>query len=188
MRERYEGALRYLKQFEKLLERRALYRRYYTKGEAPYWSMFNVGEYTLSRHKVIWKDIATDFAAAVVSPADPVVLSAHSAIEVACDSLGEAHYLCAALNSTPARLFIASYLATHASTHPVATVHIPRFDRRDAYHNALAKASRAAHTAVAAGREADQDAVDRAAARLWGISWNEIEAMREFFDRLRKRA
>ncbi len=188
MQNSYPGALRYPKQFEPLLKKRALYRRYYTNGEAPYWSMFNVGGYTLAKHKVLWKDIATDFTAAVVSSANPTVMSAHSVIEVACDSPEEAHYLCAALNSTPARLFIASYLATHASTHPVTTVHLPGFDRGDSDHRALAKASRTAHRAVAVGREADQDVVDRAAARLWGLSWEEVEAMREFFDRLRKRA
>ena len=101
----------------------------------------------------------------------------------------EADYVCGTLNSTPARLFVASYaVGTQMSTHIASYIHIPSFDRHQADHRALATASRAAHTAAAAEREPDQDAVDRAAAGLWGISWSEIEAMREFFDRLRKRA
>lgn len=194
MREHYPGALAFLETFEDELRARAAFKRYFTRRQngrlvetGPYWSMFDVGEYTLSPFKVVWKDIATDFAAAVLDPRDPVVLSAHTVMEVACRSLDEAHYVAGALNSIPARTFVAAYVATHVSTHTVATIHVPMFDSNKADHLAVAGASRSAHAAVATGHEPDQGAVDMAAGRLWGLSASEIEAMRGYLDRLRKR-
>jgi hypothetical protein len=195
MKKRYSGALRYLAQFEELLRKRALYRRYYSRdvdGQteyfAPHWSMFDVGEYTLAAHKVVWKDQASDFTAAVVGPGVPVALPNHKVILVACDGADEAHYLCAALNSIPVRLFVACYaVETAISTHTVKYIRVPKFDPVTGDHVALAAASRAAHAAVAAGEEPDQDAVDRAAARIWGLTGADVEAMRVFFDELRKR-
>lgn len=192
MRDRYSGALRYLEQFEQPLRDRALYKRYYgnkTSGDAPpYWSMFDVGDYTLAKHKVVWKDQASDFTAAVLSGDEPLALPNHKVILVACDTDDEAHYLCGALNSVPVRLFVACYaIETQISTHTVTYVHVPRFDPKSRSHEALAEASRNAHSAVTAGMAADQNAVDRAAARIWGLRVAEIEAMRIFFDELRKR-
>ncbi|MCP9484262.1 MAG: N-6 DNA methylase [Gaiellaceae bacterium MAG52_C11] len=192
MRDRYPGALRYLEQFETLLRNRALYRRYYsnkTSGDAPpYWSMFDVGDYTLTEYKVVWKDQASDFTAAVLTGDEPLALPNHKVILVACESDDEAHYLCGALNSVPVRLFVACYaIETQISTHTVTYVHVPKFDPRSRSHQALAEASRRAHEAVANGRAPDQSAVDRAAARIWQLRVAEVEAMRVFFAELRKR-
>jgi hypothetical protein len=190
----YPGALEYLQGFEEELRRRAAFRRYFTRRHhgrivetGPYWSMFNVGHYSLSPFKVVWKDIATDFAAAVVEPCDPVLLSAHTVMEVACESVDEAHFVCGALNSTPARTFVAAYVATHISTHTVAMIHVPRFDPADPSHRAIAAASRTAHTAVSKGREPDQRSVDIATAQLWDLSDDQIDAMRTYLDQLQKR-
>jgi hypothetical protein len=149
--------------------------------------MFNVGSYTLSPSKVVWKDIATDFAAAVLEPQAPVVLSAHTAMEVACESADEAHYLCALLNSASARTFVASYVATHISTHTVSTIVFPKFDPHDSAHRELAAASQAAHSAAAAEETPDQSRVDDAAAALWGVSAADIRAMQAYLEQLHKR-
>ncbi|MBA2463242.1 MAG: N-6 DNA methylase [Actinobacteria bacterium] len=195
MNDRYRGALDFLESFKPVLRRRSGFRRYYTRivGSrrvelAPYWSMFNVGDYTLRPYKVVWKDQASDFAAAVMPVSDPLPLPNHKVMLVACESDDEAHYLCGALNSVPVRLFVACYaIETQISTHTVTYIHIPKFDAKSGSHQAVADASRRAHAAVAAGLAADQQAVDRAAARIWGLKVTEIEAMRVFFDELRKR-
>ncbi len=195
MHQRYPGALAFLEGFESELRSRAAFRRYYTRRQAgqvvetgPFWSMFNVGDYTLAEHKVVWKYMASDFAAAVMPVESPLPLPDHRLILVPCGSADEAHYLCGAVNSIPVRVFVSSYaIETQLSTHSVRYVHIPKYDETLADHIALASASRAAHAALAEGREPDQDAVDLAAARLWGLDANEIDAMRAFFIRLRKR-
>lgn len=195
MAERYRGALDYLSQFEGDLRRRAAFRRYFTRRRSaeivetgPYWSMFNVGAYTMAPHKVVWKDQTSDFAAAVPPVEDPVPLPNHKVMLVECRSSDEAHYLCAVLNSTPARLVINSYVVeTQISTHPVKYVHIPEFDPALRVHKQLVAASRAAHKAVERGTRPNQERVDRVAASIWGLTDEELSAMRSFASTLRKR-
>jgi hypothetical protein len=195
MRDRYSGALAFLEGFESELRSRAAFRRYYTRRQAgavietgPFWSMFNVGGYTLAEHKVVWKYMTSDFAAAVMPIGSPLPLPDHRLILVPCSSADEAHYLCGALNSIPVRTFVSSYaIETQLSTHSVRYVHIPKYDETLVDHVALASASRGAHAAVAEGREPDQDAVDLAAAHLWDLAPQEVDAMKAFFARLRKR-
>ena len=100
----------------------------------------------------------------------------------------EAHFLCGTLNSIAVRSFVAAYaVETQISTHTVKYVRIPKFDPDSAEHAVIVAASRAAHKAVAAGKDPDQEAVDVAAGRLWDLTEGEIAAMREFLDKLRKR-
>jgi hypothetical protein len=107
---------------------------------------------------------------------------------VACSSDQEAHYLAGVLNSSPARAFVSSYaIETQISTHAVKYVHVPRFDVDNPVHRELVSASRAAHKAVAADHEADQVRVDGAAAKLWNLTKPEVEAIRDYLDKLHKR-
>ncbi len=191
----FPEALAFVSQFEDTLRSRAAYRRFFTRLQGkvrietgPFWSMFNVGSYTLAPHKVAWKYQAADFAAAVIPGGDPIPLPNERCIVIATSSEQEAHYLCAALNSVPLRLFVASYaVEVQLGPHVVRYVRLPKFEPESASHVELAASSRAAHTAVAAGEEPDQNAVDRAAARIWGLTGADVEAMRVFFDKLRKR-
>jgi hypothetical protein len=196
MRDEYPGALKYLSQFEEHLRKRAAFKRFYTRVDAsgdrsdtgPYWSMFNVGDYTLARHKVVWKDQAADFAAAVLPSRKPIPLPNHKVILVACDSESEAHFICGLLNSTPARSFVAAYtVETQISTHTTKMIHVPPFETEKPAHVAVAKASRTAHAAVKAGKEPDQDAVDVAAGKIWGLTRKEVAELRKFLDQLLKR-
>jgi hypothetical protein len=196
MRERYPGALEFLSGFERELRSRAAFRRYFTRRDrsrsvvetGPYWSMFNVGTYTISANKVVWRYISTEFIAAVMPDEDPLPLPNEKLMLVACSRGDEAHYLCAALNSLPVRVFVAGYtVQTQLSTHIVEHINLPPFDPGERVHESLVRASRAAHAAVARGDEPDEDAVDRAAAQLWNLTQGELEAMRRFHDQLRKR-
>ncbi len=196
MQTRYPGAFEFLSSFEAQLRSSAAFRRYYTRRDrsgaivetGPYWSMFDVGDYTLASYKVVWREQTTEFTAAVVPAADPITIPNHKTILIACESADEAHYLCAALNSLPVRLFVACYaVETQISTHTVEYIHVPKFDPQNPVHLALAEASKAAHNAVEAGTDPDEEAVDRAAAQLWDLTGEELAAMRRFLDQLRKR-
>lgn len=196
MRAEFPNAFSYIEQFEGHLRSRAAFKRYFTRRDpkrgtvetGPYWSMFDVGGYTLAKHKVVWKDQAADFAAAVLTGGTPLPLPNHKVMLGACSTQDEAHYVCGALNSIPARAFICAYtVETQISTHVLKTIHVPRFDRDDSVHRALAEASRAAHAAVKNGGQPDQASVDAAAARLWGLGEEDVAAMGAFLDQLLKR-
>ena len=60
----YPRSFAYLKQFEAILTARAAYRRY--QDRQPFYSMYNVGPYTLAAAKVIWRRMDRKIRAAVV--------------------------------------------------------------------------------------------------------------------------
>ena len=143
MEARYPSALEFLSRFEKPLRARkglrALLEEDEETGEsaAPYWSMFGVGPYTEAKHKVVWKDQASDFAAAALSGSNdqPLPLPNHKVMLVACSSRSEALYLSGVLNSTAVRLFVASYsVSTAIATHVVKYVEVPKYDASSDVH------------------------------------------------------
>ncbi len=103
MRREYPRTYAYLKQFEPVLVGRAAYRRY--QGRKPFYSMYNVGTYTLSPIKVVWRRMDRWIRAAVVESIDDPLLGRRPVVPqetcvlIACGSADEAHYLCAMLNS-----------------------------------------------------------------------------------------
>lgn len=188
MADKYPGALAFLESFEPDLRARRGLPAALRRGEWPFWSMLGVGDYTLAEHKVVWRDQAADFAAAVMPRGAPLPFPNHKAMMVACESADEAHYLCGVVNSLPVRTFVASYVVeTQISTHLVRYVHIPKFDQENPEHRSLRDAAQNAHAAVSRGDKPDEDTVDRAAGALWGLTFEDLAGMRDYLDRLQKR-
>ena len=188
MRVHYPNALAYLEQFEQILRQRRGLRAVLDRGDAPYWSMFGVGQYTLAPYKVMWRDQAAEFVAAVVSPSEPLPFPNHKVIFIGTERADEAHYLCALLNSSAVRAFVASYaIETQISTHTARYVRLPAFEASNGRHRHLAAASRAAHEAVARGDDPDEEAVDVAAAGLWDLTATDVVELRRYLSRLLKR-
>lgn len=179
MEKEFPKAHSYLAKFEKILKTRAAFRRYFRDTD-PYWSMFNISPYTFSQWKVVWREQASTFTAAVVGTYEkrPVVPD-HKLMMVAVDSRTEAHYLCGALNSAPSCLAVAAYaIQIQMDTHILENVGVPQFSRNNKTHLRLAELSEAAHRAAAKGEAAEiikiEEEVDRAAARLWGLRDDEL--------------
>jgi len=176
----------YLKRFEgALLERRDRGTRGMIEKGAPFYSMFAVGDYTFAPFKVVWREQAAGLTVAVVEPqADRVVIPDHKLMLVDCQDRNEAHYLCAALNSSPAQLIVLSYGVTiQMDTHVLENVRVPKHDSANPTHIALADLSQQAHAATAAGnaarvREIEAE-VDRLAAKLWGLTDAELQEIQE---------
>ena len=88
---------------------------------------------------------------------------------------GEAHYLCAILNSDIVDSFIRSYSSAgrgFGAPSVMENLAIPQFNSENRLHNRLADLSLEAHTLVARGRDiSDQEAqINEAVRRLWNIS------------------
>ena len=180
----YPKTYAYLKRFEDALRQRSGYRRYFKETD-PFYSLFNVGDYTFAPYKVVWREQAAGLTVAVVEPqADKIVMPDHKLMLVDCQDQSEAHYLCAALNSSPAQLVVLSYSVTiQMDTHVLENVRVPKFDPANPTHLALADLSRQAHAATAAGNAAHvreiEAEVDRLAARLWGLTDAELREIQE---------
>jgi len=66
MQARFPRTFTYLRHFEGVLRSRAAYRRFFRPGQDPFYTMFAIGEYTLSSWKVVWREMAETMTAAVV--------------------------------------------------------------------------------------------------------------------------
>jgi hypothetical protein len=176
MRERYPRTLAYLERFRELLASRAAYRRY--QGRGPFYSMYNVGPYTIAPIKVVWRRMDRRINAAVIEEVDDPwlgrrpVIPQETCVLVACSSTDEAHYVCAVLNSeiVGQRISACSVRGGKGFGTPGMLEFVPlcRFRPDDARHVELAALSRLAHTDPV---ERPQPQIDRLAAELFA-SWS----------------
>jgi hypothetical protein len=181
----------YLLRFEKLLRHRSGFRKYFCdergKPQAPFYSLYNIGEYTLTPYKVCWREQAEFLTCAVVEGAklagkNKVIIPDHKLMFVPLADKCEAHYLCAILNSAATVLVVKSYgIETQTSTHLLEHVRIPQFNAKDKLHQRLAELSAEAHRL--AGETTEQSAkqiqkseaeIDSLVAEVWGITVAEL--------------
>jgi hypothetical protein len=171
MRKQYPRTLAYLEQFRSLLTTRAAYRRYQESG--PFYSMYNVGPYTVAPIKVVWRRMDRQINAAVIETIhDPrlgcrPIVPQETCVIVACSSADEAYYVCAMLNSQ-----IVGELVSASSVRggkgfgtPGMLDFIPMTEYRpdDPRHVELAALSRTAHSIDSPNIQGD---IDRLAAQV----------------------
>jgi hypothetical protein len=189
MKRQYPKTFAYFKQFEGdhkkplrgTLRARSGYRQYF-KPTDPFYSIYNVGPYTMSPWKVLWPEVGHSVRAGVCGPSEvekvKPSLPDHTIVAVPCESGSEAHFIAALLNSSPARVAAAAYIVLHPSPHIMQNIAVPRFGKDKANHARLAELSRECHAAVAKGDAgaltALEDEVDITAARIWGITDDEL--------------
>lgn len=161
MKTRWPRTLGYLLKFKQELLDRAAYQKYHADAGNPFYSQYNISRATFDRYKVIWKRMASDVVAAVVSqykapfgyktiiPTDTISL-------IAVDNELEAHYLCAVINSNPIREFIKSFSSAgrgFGTPSVMEHVGIPKFDSKNPLHQKLAEISKTLHNLKAQGEE-----------------------------------
>ncbi len=179
----YPRTYGYLKRFEKELRNRSGYKQILCKREPEFYGVMDIGTYTFAPWKVVWREVSHTLDAAVAAPFDdkPTVPD-HTLVLIDCAGKEEAHYICAALNSGPARLGVQAYIVLHPDPHILEHIRIPRFDPKNPVHRRLAELSMQAHEAAKKGdvRRLRQieEAVDKAAARLWGLTDAELQEIR----------
>jgi SAM-dependent methyltransferase len=153
LQQRWPRAFAYLEQFREELLRRALYRKYHQEAGHPFYSQFNIAPQTFAPFKVVWKRMAADLAATVVSEWDgplgrkPLLPLETTAFIGTQDPL-EAHYLCAIMNSEPVRSFVKSFSSAgrgFGTPYVASRIRIPPFDAADQRHRRLAELSQALH-------------------------------------------
>ncbi|MDW8012775.1 MAG: hypothetical protein RMJ47_07350 [Bacteroidota bacterium] len=191
MQTRYPRTYGYLKRFENTLRERAAFKRYFTRKDknghivetGPFYSMFDVGDYTFALWKVVWPNIASELIAAVISESGgKVIVPQHIVTLVACESREEAHYICALINSSCVNFAARAYSQEGGKScgdpHILEHIRIPRYDPSNRVHQRLAGLSQAAHEAARQGDTARlqqlEAEIDQQAAQLWGLSDAEL--------------
>jgi hypothetical protein len=191
LKRKYPKTFEYLKRFEGdkqkpargTLRGRALYKQYFSPAD-PFYSLYNVGPYTIRPWKVVWNRIDTKLQGVVVGKLDDkIVLCQETHSFATFDNSTEAHYFAALLNSSPSDLLVRSYSISKgfASPHILEQVLIPKFNATNEVHQQLAKLSTRCHVAADAddwNSVADLESkIDQEAANLWHISHSELDGI-----------
>jgi hypothetical protein len=150
--EKYPATYSYLLNYTHLLAERSTYNRY--QKELPIYSIWCIGEYSFQPYKVVWLEQQNpkSFRAAVVTEAadslvpNKVIVPDHKLYFAAVDSLDEAHYICAFLNSHPVRTWLGGFLlGKQIGTTVFRYMHVPRHNAHDPDHQRLVEISMTAH-------------------------------------------
>jgi hypothetical protein len=156
--------------------------------QSSFYSMFAVANYTFSPYKVVWKYIAQELTCAVISSetnqflGDKIVIPDCKLILIGLDTKDESHYLCAMLNSSPARYVVKSYaIGTQLAPHILKRVNVPSFDPNNQIHKRLNRISLECHEKTAAGIDVSdlETQIDELAAELWGLTKDELKEIQE---------
>lgn len=186
MKTDYPKTYLYLKRFEPILRERAAYKRYF-RSDDPFYSMFDVGDYTFAPYKVVWPWISTSIRGAVISESDgKPVCPEHNTSFVDLWSEDEAHFICASLNSTIGDFSIRTFYSGGgggiASPAVLQNIRIPKFNPASKIHQELAGLSQTAHYAASIGDEAGlrelEERIDELAARIWGLTIAELKEIK----------
>jgi SAM-dependent methyltransferase len=193
MKRSFPKTFSYLKHFEKQLRNRSGYKQYFEPTD-PFWTMYNVGSYTLAPWKVLWPEVGNTVRAGVCGPstdsAGSNAIPDHTLIAVSCESNSEAFFVAALLNSSPAQAAASGYIVLHPSPHILEHIAIPRFVADNKTHAKLARLAEQCHVARAANDEKTLEIleadIDKAAARLWGITELELGAVQDTLGQMKR--
>jgi len=184
----------FFKRFEKPLKARSGYKQLH-KQRPEFYVVGNVGAYTLSPYKVVFKDLAEMFQCAVIGPstfggvARPVVPD-HTLLFISCKTQDEAYFQSGLLNSLPVRaaLYSASVGVQTQRYFPtdVSRVRLLEFDAKNEVHREVVRISQACHKGAIRARAslAPNDAemeLATAVSGIWGISRKELKRIVDFY-------
>ena len=174
----------YFNQFKNKLLGRSGYKKY-LNGK-PFYSIYNVSDYTFAPFKVVWKALANGSQAVVVASAPvademKVVVPEHNTMFVPFENKDEAHYFCSLINSSIASFVVQGYIALFYSTHILDNIRIPKYDPNNEIHQDLTRLSKQCHEKVSAGISVSdlEEQIDELAAELWGLSKEELKEIKE---------
>ena len=140
--------LEYFVTFKKLLEQRSTYKG--RMPSAPFYAVYNIGEYTFAPWKVIWAE-QKNFCAAVCSSrmldsvGSKTLIPDHKVFFAAFDEPEPAQYLCGLLNTAIVKEFIESHVIKIQIGNIFKHLNLPKFDIAQSAHRKLATLVKLAH-------------------------------------------
>ena len=150
METKYPLALNYLLQFEDLLANRAAQKRFQSRGE--FYSMYNVGQYTFSDWKCVWRRMDSRIRAAAVGPRSVAglprrpVFPQETCVFIPAQSEPEACYLSAIMNSSAVNALACSTSCaggkSFGSPNLLNRIPLAQFDANNPVHAQLADLGR----------------------------------------------
>ncbi len=203
MKIKYPKTYMYLKRFETVLRERAAFKRYFTRKDrngriietGPFYSMFDVGDYTFAPYKVIWPWISEEIRASVISEvAGKVMCPEHNTSFIPCINKNEAHFICAMLNSISCDFTIRSFYGGGgggiASPRVLENIFIPKFDLENHLHFHLAELSEKAHE-LSKNEDVEkiekiEKEINKVSAQIWGLTEEELKEINISLNELKR--
>jgi len=137
--------------YKLLLNDRSTYRRQMRSAGAPYYAVYNVGDYTFQPWKVVWPEMSSRFYAAVAGSADvPLVgerpyVPDHKVYFSGFDEKEAAYFLCGLLNTPMVREWVESHIVSIQVGDIFKHMQLPEYDNGNMHHVALAALVEKAH-------------------------------------------
>ena len=159
---------KFFKAYKSFLESRSTFKTR-MKG-APFFAIYNVGDYTFAPYKVIWAEMTGDFSAAVVASGSVpgygprVYVPDHKLYFADFDQPEPAFYLCGLLHSEIVKEMIEAHNVATNMGDIFKHVSLPEYDASLAEHKALAELVKQAHQEHDSKKRANIVAKVRAAA------------------------
>ena len=181
MKQRWPRTYGYLTRFKDILLSRGSKTVRQLAERTAFYAMFGIGPYTIERYKVVWKRMASDLVASVISQVKTpfghkTVIPTDTTSLFATKNEAEAHYLCAVINSQPVRDFIKTFSSAgrgFGAPSVMQSVGVPQFDHKNSLHRKLAQLSQRLHALKCKAALGDMPGlerdVDAAVLKLFGI-------------------
>jgi len=136
--------------FIDILVNRGIYKKHYeslkTSKEAPEYVLYDIGSYTFSPYKVVWKALASGMIATTISSIDNrLVIPDHNVVMIPIYDEDEAYYLSGVLNAKIVSRFVNAYISWFFSTHILEHMYIPKYDQNNPTHRSIVDLSKKAH-------------------------------------------
>jgi len=137
---------------ELLLETRIRSGKFFDSKQFPWYRLDNVGDYTFSKYKLLWKEQSKKMTTTVVSTLDDKFLGNKNIVTdskvlyVSFNDKNEVNYLCAVLNSRLIGEIIEAYtIDIQKGIDIVKNINIPKYNSKNKLHEKLADLSIKAH-------------------------------------------
>ncbi|MFH7873581.1 MAG: CARDB domain-containing protein, partial [Candidatus Aenigmatarchaeota archaeon] len=191
----FPNTYKFLLNFKKDLENRSIHSLWGRKEV--FYRLYDIGNYTFSNYKVIWKDIKRELAACVIGSkkdsflGDKMIIPDATLMLIPVNNYDEAHFVCSILNSLPIELYTHSTLRyLHIPISVVKNIYIPKFNPKNKLHIKLSELSKKAHELAKKYYEQNdlvaweelkkvEKEIDKTVAKLYGITDEELEEIKK---------
>jgi SAM-dependent methyltransferase len=184
MKKSYPKTYAFLREFESDIRSCALLSQFFDPNVDPFYSSYNVGEYTFAPYRVVWKEICSEIEAVVITDDD--VIPDHKLVMVSFDEEEPAYFLAGVLNSAVIGLFVRSYaVSTSISGHIFDYAAIPRYSPKNTLHRKIAVAAKACHSADGETLAGLEKKLDGLVGELLGLSLAHVKVAEDELEKLR---
>jgi hypothetical protein len=156
--------------------------------------MYGIGSYTFAPYKVVWKRMANDLIAAVVSTfatpfGDKIGIGTDTTSLIPFEDEAEAHYVCALINTSLIGAFIRSFSSAgrgFGAPSIINHIALPAYIPTNPLHEILSTLSKQAHQLASKGKAREvelrqvEKEIDGQAAKIWGLSDSELAQISSF--------